>query len=107
MPHAISAFAREALSPSPSRDLFEKSTGTKILLIFSIKTSSTVKDGPFRSTVTPKTFSREGKRAAALGLRKGNFEQRSKFTSLVHLVDDIAAADKFPFNKNLGNSRPV
>jgi hypothetical protein len=37
MPHAISGFAKEALSPSPSRDLFEKSSGTKILLIFSMK----------------------------------------------------------------------
>jgi hypothetical protein len=37
MPHTISGFAREALSPSPSRDLFKKSTGTKILLIFSMK----------------------------------------------------------------------
>jgi len=37
MPHAISGFAREALSPSLSRDLFEKSTGTKILLTFSMK----------------------------------------------------------------------
>jgi hypothetical protein len=60
MPHAISGFAREALSPSPSRDLFEKSSGTKILLIFSIKNLLNVEIWTFRFTMTAKKFRREG-----------------------------------------------
>ena len=40
-------------------------------------------------------------------LRAGDFDQGGKFTPLVHLMEDIAAADKFAVDKNLGNGRPV